>query len=94
MRIKNPFIVAPWYHVLGKVRKISITAQLRHPMPKTPPRVLIHAIRLISDQILARLGAIVLLRFFFSSVSSPITGSMPFSLSPPRNSFPKLYPTW
>ena len=39
-------------------------------------------------QTLALLGAIVLLKFLFSSVSSILPGKIPLSLSPPKNIFP------
>lgn len=45
------------------------------------------------NQILARLGAIVLLKFRFSSVSSP-PGSRPSSFRSARNFLPYWYPTW
>jgi hypothetical protein len=44
---------------------------------------------LSSSYTLALLGAIVRLRFLFSSVSS-MTGSNPFSLNSPKYSFPNL----
>ena len=46
-----------------------------------------------ANQILARLGAIVLLNFFFSSVSSG-TGSPPRLLNLSKNSTPNAYPVW
>lgn len=63
-----------------------------HPSRSRPHYLPPHRNLSHTDQTLALLGAIVRRNFLFSSVSS-ITGNIPLSLNPAKNSCPYAYPT-